>query len=172
MKKALRMLCMGAMAAVSAVSFAQTDVTSKLLNADMERGVFGWDVTFEGSDIWKKTTKNQADQPGYHGCNNTCVEVWRYNSGPMSNNSISQTVKNLPNGTYVFGAYCMATNDEHADVRDVIEGVTLFANDEATRVATNRAQSMDTVWAHTARFNVAAAVTDGTLKVGMKVAYI
>ena len=169
MKKALRMLCMGAMAAVSAVSFAQTDVTSKLLNADMERGVFGWDVTFEGSDIWKKTTKNQADQPGYHGCNNTCVEVWRYNSGPMSNNSISQTVKNLPNGTYVFGAYCMATNDEHADVRDVIEGVTLFANDEATRVATNRAQSMDTVWAHTARFNVAAAVTDGTLKVGMKV---
>ena len=169
MKKNLRMLCMGILAAVSAVSFAQTDVTSKLLNPDMEKGVLGWDVTFEGSDLWKKTTKNQSDQPSFHGCSNICLEVWRYNSGPMSNNTISQTVKELPNGTYVFGAYMIATNDERADVRDIIEGVSIFANDEATRVATNRAQSMDTIWAHTARFNVAAAVTDGTLKVGVKV---
>ena len=169
MKKTLRFLSMGIMAAVSAVSFAQTNVTNKLLNPDMEKGVLGWDITFTGGDLWKKTTKNQADQPGFHGCNNTCLEVWRYNSGPMTNNSISQTVKELPNGTYVFGAYMMANNDERADIRDMIEGVYLFANDETTRVATNRAQGMDTLWAHTARFNVAAAVTDGTLKVGVKV---
>ncbi len=169
MKKTLRFLSMGIMAAVSAVSFAQTNVTNKLLNPDMEKGVLGWDITFTGGDLWKKTTKNQADQPGFHGCSNTCLEVWRYNSGPMTNNSISQTVKELPNGTYVFGAYMMANNDERADIRDMIEGVYLFANDETTRVATNRAQGMDTLWAHTARFNVAAAVTDGTLKVGVKV---
>ena len=54
------MLCMSAMAAVSAVSFAQTDVTSKLLNPDMERGLLGWEVYFDGSDIWKKTVKNQS----------------------------------------------------------------------------------------------------------------
>ena len=45
------------MAAASAVSFAQTDVTSKLLNSDMEKGVLGWDIAFDGSDIWKKTTR-------------------------------------------------------------------------------------------------------------------
>ena len=46
MKKTLRALCMGVMAAVSAVSFAQTDVTNKLLNPDAELGMLGWDVTF------------------------------------------------------------------------------------------------------------------------------
>ena len=46
MKKTLRMLCMGAMAAFSAVSFAQTNVTDKLLNPDAEKGMLGWDVTF------------------------------------------------------------------------------------------------------------------------------
>ena len=75
MKKTLRFLSMGIMAAVSAVSFAQTNVTNKLLNPDMEKGVLGWDITFTGGDLWKKTTKNQADQPGFHGCNNTCGPV-------------------------------------------------------------------------------------------------
>ena len=105
MKKTLRMLCMGVMAAASAVSFAQTDVTSKLLNSDMERGVLGWDIAFDGSDIWKKTTKNQANQPSYYGMHNACLEVWKSNAEPVTNSSISQTLKNLPNGTYVFGAY-------------------------------------------------------------------
>ena len=160
---------MGVMAAVSAVSLAQTNVTSKLLNADMERGILGWDVTFEGSDIWKKTTKSQANQPSYYGMHDACLEVWKSNAEPVTNTSISQTLKNLPNGTYVFGAYMAATDQSKEETRELIEGVSIFANEAAVPVATNGVQNMDTIWAHTAKFNVAATVTDGTLKVGVNV---
>ena len=169
MKKTLRMLCMGVMAAASAVSFAQTDVTSKLLNSDMERGVLGWDIAFDGSDIWKKTTKNQANQPSYYGMHNACLEVWKSNAEPVTNSTISQTLKNLPNGTYVFGAYMAATDQSKEETRELIEGVSIFANETAVPVATNGVQNMDTIWAHSAKFNVAATVTDGTLKVGVNV---
>ena len=168
MQKVLRTLCLGVVAAFSVASFAQTNVTDKLLNPDMEKGLFGWDVTFQ-SDIWKKGSKSQSSTPGYHGVNNSIVEVWRYNNGPMTNNTISQTVKNLPNGTYVFGAYMLANNDERANIRETIEGVNMFANGDSVPVATNRVEGMDTVWAHTAKFTVATKVTDGTLKVGVDV---
>ena len=169
MRRTLRMLCVGAMAAFSAISFAQTNVTSKLRNADMERGVLGWDITFEGTDLWKKTTKNQSSQPSYYGMDNACLEVWKSNAEPVANNSISQTLKNLPNGTYVFGAYMVACDQSKEETRELIEGVSIFANEMATPVATNSAQGMDTLWAHTSKFNVAATVTDGTLKVGVDV---
>ena len=168
MLKVLRTLCLGVVAAFSVAGFAQTNYTDKLLNPDMEKGLFGWDVTFQ-SDIWKKGSKSQVNSPGYHGVNNSIVEVWRYNAGPMTNNSISQTVKNLPNGTYVFGAYMLANNDERANIRETIEGVNMFANGDSVPVATNRVEGMDTVWAHTAKFTVATKVTDGTLKVGVNV---
>ena len=169
MKKTLRMLCMGIAAAISAVSFAQTNVTDKLLNADMEKGILGWDVTFAGTDIWKKTTKNQANQPSYYGMDNSCLEVWKSNAEPVLDNSISQTLKELPNGTYVFGAYMVACDQTGEETRELIEGVSIFANDEAVRVATNSTQNMDTIWGHSAKFNVAATVADGTLKVGVNV---
>ena len=82
MKKTLRMLSMGIMAAVSAVSFAQTNFTSRLHNPDMEKGVLGWDITFDGSDIWKKVVKDQASQPGYYGTHNACLES--SSLGPIS----------------------------------------------------------------------------------------
>ena len=168
MLKVLRTLCVGIAAAFSVASFAQTNVTNKLINPDMEKGVFGWDVTFQ-SDIWKKGAKSQANSAGYHGVNNSIVEVWRYNNGPMTDNSISQTVRNLPNGTYVFGAYMLANNDVRANIRETIVGVNMFANGDSVPVATNRVEGMDTVWAHTAKFTVATKVTDGTLKVGVDV---
>lgn len=169
MRKTLRVLCMSVAAVFSVMSFAQTNVTGKLRNADMEKGVIGWDITFEGRDVWKKTTKNQATQPSYYGVDNLCLEVWKASAEPVTNSSISQTVKNLPNGTYVFGAYMLATDQGTENLRENIEGVSIFANDAATRVATNTVQNTDTIWAHTAKFNVAAAVTDGTLKVGVNV---
>lgn len=169
MKKTLRMLCVGILAAVSAVGFAQTNVTSKLLNADMERGVIGWDVAFEGSDLWKKVTKSQASQPAYYGVNNYCLEAWKSNREALGNTSISQSLKNLPNGTYVFGAYMAASTQVLEDSREIIEGVSIFAGEAATRVATNAVQNTDTITSHTSKFNVAATVADGTLKVGVDV---
>ena len=169
MKKTLRVLCMGIMAAVSAVSFAQENVTSKLLNADAEKGMLAWDVTFvEGGQIWNKQTKGEEKSPGYYGFNNWAFENWRNSSAPLTNSSIFQVVKDLPNGTYVFGAYAMATRDAWEPSIDAIEGVSLFANEQSLRVATNRVEGMDERWAHAMKFNVATTVEDGTLKVGMR----
>ena len=170
MKKTLRMLCMGAMAAVSAVGFAQTDMTSKLVNADMEMGIFGWNVNFQ-DDIWKVTTKDQAKQPVYEGINNRAIEVWRSGNGAMTDNRVSQTVKNLPNGTYVFGAYLVACSDDDYLMaeRDLIEGVHLFANSDSIPVGTTRPEKGNDIWDHPAKFNIATTVTDGTLTVGMSV---
>ena len=168
MLKNLRTLCVGVAAAFSVASFAQTNVTNKLLNPDAEMGVLGWDVTFvDGGQVWNKQTKGQEKAVGYHGYFNWAFENWR-GSGGLTNSSIFQLVQDLPNGTYVFGAYATATNDSWSPSIDLIEGVSLFANEYSIPVATHRVEGMNEKWAHAIKFNVAATVTEGTLTVGMK----
>ena len=170
MKRTLRMLCVGIFAAISVAGFAQENVTHKLVNPDMEKGIFGWEVVFT-DDIWKTTIKNQETQPMYEGITNRAIEVWKWSNGPMTDNRVSQTVKNLPNGTYVFGAYIVACSDEEDLIaeRDLIEGVHLFANEDSTRIGTTRPEKGNDFWDHPAKFNIATTVTDGTLTVGMSV---
>ena len=169
MRKTLRVLCLGIAAAFSAISFAQTNVTDKLINPDAELGMLGWDVTFvDGGQIWNKQTKGEEKAPGYYGFNNWAFENWRNSSAGLTNSSIYQVVKDLPNGTYVFGAYAMATRDAWTPSIDDIEGVSIFANEQSLRVATHRVEGMGEKWAHSIKFNVATTVTDGTLTVGMR----
>ena len=170
MKKNLRMLCLGLAAATFTASFAQAEnYTSKLVNADMEKGVIGWTIDFD-SHIWKKNTKNQAAKRGFHGVTNTVLENWKSDAtSGLSDNTIMQTVENLPNGTYVFGAYIGATQQGTDESnRDAITGVTLFANEGSVAVATDNPDNSAAKWAHTAKFNVAATVNEGTLTVGLK----
>ena len=169
MKKTLRMLCLGIMAAISAVGFAQENVTHKLVNPDMEKGIFGWEVVFT-EDIWKTTIKNQETLPMYEGITNRAIEVWRWTSA-MTDNRVSQTVRDLPNGTYVFGAYIVACADAEDLIaeRDLIEGVYLFANEDSIRIGTTRPEKGNDIWDHPAKLNIATTVTDGTLTVGMSV---
>ena len=163
------MLCMGALVAFSALSFAQTDVTNKVLNPDAEKGMLGWDVTFiDGGQIWNKQTKGETAAPGYYGFDNWAFENWRNAAAGLSNSSIFQVINNLPNGTYVFGAYAMATNDSWEPSIETIEGVSMFANEYSIRVATHRVEGMNEQWAYSMKFNVATTVTDGTLKIGMQ----
>lgn len=167
MKKNLRLLCLGLAAASFMTSFAQEDVTSKLINADMEKGVIGWNLKFD-SHIWKKNTKNQATRPGFHGVNNVVLENWKGDATTgLSDNTISQTIKDLPNGTYVFGAYIGASVQTQEENKESVTGVTLFANEASVPVATNN-PDVNQKWAHTAKFNVAVNVIDGTLNVGLK----
>ena len=164
------MLCMSVIAAMSMVSFAQENVTHKLVNPDMEKGIFGWEVIFT-EDLWKTTIKNQETQPMYEGITNRAIEVWRWSNGPMTDSRVSQTVKDLPNGTYVFGAYIVACSDNEELIaeKDLIEGVYLFANEDSIRIGTTRPEKGDTIWDHPAKLNIATTVTDGTLTVGMSV---
>lgn len=169
MKKNLRLLCLGLAAASFATSFAQTDVTSKLVNADMERGVSGWDITFD-SHNWGLNRNKSKRAAGFYGFKDISLEAWS-GSTPMTNNSISQTLKNLPNGTYVFGAYIGASKQdgEVEDNKNIVTGVSLFANDAVIPVATNN-PDRGTKIAHTTKFNVATTVAEGAnLHVGLKV---
>ena len=169
MLKGLRTLCMGVTVAFSVASFAQVDLTSRLLNPDAEKGMLGWDVTFvEGGQIWNKQTKGEEKSAGYYGFDNWAFENWRNSAAGLTNSSIFQVVKDLPNGTYVFGAYAMATRDAMTPSIDEILGVSMFANDDVIPVATNRVEGIDAQWGHAIKFNVATVVTDGTLKVGME----
>ena len=165
MKKNLRMLFLGLAAATFSASFAQDNVTDKLINADLSKGVLGWDITFE-SNLWQKQQKGQAS---YHGFNGVCIQNWKSDATTgLTNSSISQTLKNMPNGTYVFGAYLAAAKKDSVENREQVTGVYLYANEVAAPVATNWPEHTSQKWSHSAKFNVAATVTDGTLTVGIK----
>lgn len=107
MKKNLRLLCLSLFTASLMTGFAQENVTEKLNNANFEKGVAFWDVEYE-NQIWS-VNRNKAKQTGFYGFSGTNLEVW--NGSVLKPNSISQTVSNLPNGTYVFGAYLGASRN-------------------------------------------------------------
>ena len=166
MKKHLRALCLSLAAVVSAASFAQAEnVTNKLVNADMEKGIIGWNITFD-SHVWKRQVKSQLTYNGFSGVS---IENWKSDATTgLTDNTISQTISNLPNGTYVFGAYAVAAVKDAVENREIVEGAYLFANEAEVAVATNWPEVSNEKWSHPAKFNVAVSVTDGTLTVGMK----
>ena len=166
-------------------------MTAKYLrNADMEQGMKYWSL--EGEKVLSKNRKNPATQVGFHGMNQGLLEAWNYSPNmPLSNSTTMQRMHNLPNGTYVFGAYVGATKQngrknvatagqtakwEYWSNRDSIYGVSLYANADAVPVATdnpdygaNFGGGLGQKWAHSSKFNVATTVTDGTLEVGIRV---
>ena len=172
MKKNLRLLCLGLAACAFTASFAQAEnVTSKLRNANLEEGIRGWGV--DGTDqIFGKVSKSHATKNGYHGVDGQAVEMWIWAPhGTLSDGYITQTVKNLPNGVYVFGAYAAGSlqGTEESNKAEIV-GISMYANDNVVPVATDDPDRDDVKWAHTAKFNVAATVPEGgDLRVGLKV---
>lgn len=187
MRKALS-LCLTAIAAVlfTLPSYADgVDVTNKLYNADCEKLLEGWGVTFTTEDfnsgyLWKPTNHTEGygtGSAGYWGFKGKGLECWGGQTdgygNPVGANSISQTIKNLPNGTYVFGAFAIATIQRSAEgVADEpsigdVEGAYMFANDNKITIATNDPGKGNFDWGHSWKFNVAATVTDGSIKLGL-----
>ena len=172
MMKNLRLLCLGLAACAFTASFAQAEnVTSKLRNANLEEGIRGWGV--DGTDqIFGKVSKSHATKNGYHGVDGQAVEMWIWAPhGTLSDGYITQTVKNLPNGVYVFGAYAAGSlqGTEESNKAEIV-GISMYANDNVVPVATDDPDRNDVKWCHTAKFNVAATVPEGgDLRVGLKV---
>ena len=170
--KNLRLLCLGLAACAFTASFAQAEnVTSKLRNANLEEGIRGWGV--DGTDqIFGKVSKSHATKNGYHGVDGQAVEMWIWAPhGTLSDGYITQTVKNLPNGVYVFGAYAAGSlqGTEESNKAEIV-GISMYANDNVVPVATDDPDRNDVKWCHTAKFNVAATVPEGgDLRVGLKV---
>ena len=152
------------------------DVSDKIVNRDCEQAIYGWDVTFTPSEggggySWGITHHSEAaGEWKYWDYEGTQLECWNSGSKIPGPNSISQTITNLPNGTYVFGAFVMASNRQGAVANDPqdylnIQGCYMFANGDSISVGTNAWSNNE--WCHTRKFNVATQVTDGTLKIGM-----
>ncbi|MBR4042746.1 MAG: hypothetical protein IKJ09_10645, partial [Bacteroidaceae bacterium] len=172
MKKNLRLLCLGLAALTFTAGFAQAEnVTSKLRNADLEEGIRGWGVDGT-SQIFGKVSKSHATKNGYHGVDGQAAEMWIWAPhGTLADGYITQTVKNLPNGVYVFGAYAAGSlqGTEESNKAEIV-GISMYANDNVVPVATDDPDRNDVKWAHTAKFNVAATVPEGgDLRVGLKV---
>ena len=173
---------------VAATSFAEgRDVTAKYLrNADMEQGVKYWAI--EGEQPLGKNTKKVEMVVGFHGMYQGVTEAWKsyrryldevtYEYEPLGNSVMLQRIPNLPNGTYVFGAYVGASHQNARNWqenvlwsnRETIYGVSLYANENEVPVATDNPDWGGIVkWAHTSKFNVATKVTNGRLEVGLRV---
>lgn len=170
MKNNLRLLCVGLAATAMLTATAQVeDMTSRLSNPDMELGIKHWNV--DGDAVFGKVEKNQSSRPAYHGFHGKALENWNGGGVGLADNYISQTVRNLPSGTYVFGAYIAATFQEDNEVsnKDGVTGVSLFANDASIPVATDNPDKSEYKWAHTGKFNVAVTLPEaGNLRVGIK----
>ncbi len=194
MKKNLRLLCLGLAAATFTCSFAQEDMTSLLKNTDMEQGVKGW--AFDGAQVMGKNTKNLFTRPGFYGMSGAVLEAWNSNPATgLGDSYIMQRVGGgeLPNGTYVFGAYVGASKQNHRKAitvqengknvtkgyefwsnRDSIQGVYLFANESKVAVGTNNPDWNDSFYeSHSGKFNVAVNLTEdyarpGYLTVGLR----
>lgn len=187
MRKSLS-LCLTALVAVLftlPLHAEGVDVTNKLYNADCEALLDGWGTTFTTEDFasgyaWKTTNHTEGyglGAAGYWGFKGKGLQCWGGGTdgygNPVGANSISQTIKNLQPGTYVFGAFTVATIQNTAEgiaddptIGDV-EGVYMFANDTKLTVATNNPEKSNFDWGHAWKFNVATTVTDGTLTVGL-----
>lgn len=170
MKSFLRLLCLGLAASTAVAGFSQAeDVTSKVKNHDMELGIKYWNV--DGEATFGKVTKNQISRPGYHGINNIALENWNGSGAGLGDNYVSQTLRDLPAGTYVLGAYIAATiqTDNVESNRDDVSGVFLFANENRVEVATDNPDKSEYKWAHSGKFNVATTLTEpGNIRVGIK----
>ena len=159
MKKNLRLLCLGLAAATFTCGFAQDDKTSLLQNADMEQGLKGW--VFDGAQLLGKNTKNPVSRTGFYGMNNGVLEAWNANGNGLADSYIKQRLVEMPEGTYVFGAYIGASKQgTQWENRDSVVGVSLFANESEIPVATeNPDMNYKYAWGHSAKFNVAVTLT-------------
>lgn len=158
-----------------------TDVTEKLVNPNGDKELLGWKVQYNRTDVtsgfdWLTSGHTENENPnqyGYWGWVKPNFEIWNSSQIVVDENNISQTVRNLPNGTYVFSAFCVAvrTGSDYANPDDWKEcyGGYMFANDDSVSVATNPTGTIvdGQTWLHARRFHVATTVTDGTLKVGV-----
>lgn len=157
-----------------------TDVTNKLVNANGDTQLKGWTIHYTRTGVkdgmaW--AVSNHSDEKGggdsgYWNWKAPNFELWNSSQTVVAANNISQTVKNLPNGTYVVGAFCVAARSGY-DANDPKDyenayGGYIYANGDTVAIATNiLSDCTERTWLHARRFNVATTVTDGTLKVGI-----
>lgn len=153
------------------IMYAQTDVTSKLTNADMEDNTLtGWTT-----DMVAQYDGNSGYST-YAGFTDGFMETWTgsYNTtdGSLSDedgyyylhdHSATQSIT-TENGTYRLSAMIIAVQQSEASgtVIEFTKGVKLFANTDSVECATYDGTPT--------QFTVYTKVTDGTLNIGLNIA--
>ena len=171
MRKSMKsLLAVTAMMMSAAFVHAQTDMTDRMNNANIDEGLMGWNVEFTPSCIWKvEQNKSEDRSSGYWGFEGQALGIWNSSNASVGDNALTQTLRNLPNGTYVFSALMGAMiQGGEVENRDDVQGVYLVAGDDQLPVATNNVEARQPKQAHAWRFNVATTVSDGMLTVGVR----
>lgn len=104
-------------------SYAQTDMTSKITNPSFEKGTEGW--------IYKNLN-TQGNNAFTLKSGNTYLEKWVSGDGPVGAAQLSQTLTDLPPGTYELTA--SAQNIKESNAKAAQTGAWIFAGMEKTAV--------------------------------------
>ena len=168
MRKSLCILAATIMAAmyVSPMLADGVEVTDKLVNASGTDKLMGWtiDITtctnMTSGNTWKSGNYSEVGNTrGMWDFSAPSFESWGQVPGGMT---ISQTVTDLPNGVYVFGAYTVVWEGESK--------VYMFANGDSTWMPTLEYYPKDFAAnkkQHVYKYYAATTVTDGKLTVGI-----
>ncbi|MCF0197790.1 MAG: hypothetical protein HUK02_00505 [Bacteroidaceae bacterium] len=127
---------------VAGAMFAQTDMTSCIVNPSFENSFDGWEqegLQRQGNDVFK--LKDGA----------TYVEKWTGRGGKVDNAHLVQKLTGMPAGTYTLR--CVAQNIQEDTPEKVQTGVTLRANDQQTQVNV------------ASEYTVQTTIVDGTLTI-------
>lgn len=148
------------------------DVTGKLVNPAFDEGIQGWSVVFTTKDNvngyqWLTIhDHNEATNQGYFGLTAPTLFFETPQGVSPEKSSVSQKVKGLANGVYVFSAIG-SFSTRYCDFE--ANGAFIFANEnrvEGRNYCPYYNWDGSVPYAHTTRYQVAATVTDGVLEVG------
>ena len=124
------------------LSFAQTDVTERIVNPSFEKNLDGW----ENNGMQAQSNNSFTLKVG-----NVYCEKWVSSGNKVSNAYIRQTLTDLPVGTYTLKA--VAQNIQQKSTAKQ-KGAFIFANDNQTEVSA------------AASYSVQTTICDGELQLG------
>lgn len=127
------------------------DFTQFIVNHDMSEGINGWETT-QG---WQH--QQSTDYVGNGALLSKFQEIWSWNS--VGNTSSTQTMIDMPNGTYRISADIMATSQYTGDPKNDVMEAYWIANGNRVNVST-----YDGVPEH---FFVETEAVDGVLSFGL-----
>jgi|GEM_PF-4351635 len=129
------------------------DYTFLVANPSFEAGVTSW----------TGLTGTHGSNKALSGYTGNFAESWVSGGSNLANKDIYQTLSELPNGEYVISMYANAV--QQGNLATEITGTTFYANDQM--VAINSANS-NSKSENAQLYSLGVTVTDGTLKIGVK----
>ena len=114
--------------------FAQTDVTSYIVNPSFEKNLDGWD----NNGMQAQSNNSFSLKVG-----NVYCEKWVSSGNKVANASVSQIVKGLPAGVYTLTAVAQNIQQSASAIKKT--GAYIFANDDKTTVNLPSSYSVRTV---------------------------